>query len=173
MDWCEPTCSDLEEYQKELSQVLKEARERLKFKPRIVELAQVKQTKFDTHWHQKIIKATSPGCSNIHPSERGSRGGDHICWHPCKVGFLTRLIACHTFWLWIALWIQKPYLSRFLSCCGTASHHCLFTFRRGDKLAVWRRSGAAKQILGKIEPAFFRYTPIPPSIFVPLCDAQF
>ena len=35
-------------------------------------------------------------------------------------------------------------------------HGNTLTFRRGDKLAVWRRSGAAKQILGKIEPAFFR-----------------
>ena len=41
-------CDVHEEYQIELSQVLKEARERLKFKPRIVELAQVKQTRPDT-----------------------------------------------------------------------------------------------------------------------------
>jgi len=30
--------------------------------------------------------------------------------------------------------------------------------RRGDKLSVWRRSGAAKHILGKVEPAFFRHS---------------
>ena len=115
-----------------------------------------------TPWHldsdtRKQSSFTLPGCSHIHPDQGGSRGGDHICWHPCKVGFLTRLIACHTFCLWMSLWIQKPYLSRFLSYCGTASTHGLLTFRRGDKLAVWRRSGAAKQILGKIEPAFFRF----------------
>ena len=54
--------------------------------------------------------------------------------------------------------MRKCYFSP-QSCCIFVFVFAIssaFIFRRGDKLAVWRRSGAAKQILGKIEPAFFR-----------------